>query len=137
MSIRNTGYVAVLIALGLMIADVVGTAEAQPAGGIADPLTDARFYTGTAGTQGVFPGKLICLRCDLRPSDAAKAQCAKDGHRFALEINGDPTIHPLIPGDAAAFNQLKAAVPGTQVSVTGMLFPNLGTILVGSIAPNP
>jgi len=128
-------YRATLAALTVMVAGVVTTAEAQPAGGLPDPLTDARFFTGSVGNQGVFPGKLICLRCDLRPGEAAKAQCAKDGHRFALEIDGDPTIHPLLPGDAAALKQLNAAPHGTEVSVTGTLYPSLGMILVGSVAP--
>jgi len=133
MSIRIHCYRAALIALAIT-AGVAGTVRAQAAGGMADPLTDARFYTGSAGTQGVFPGKLVCLRCDLHPSDAAKAQCGKAGHQYALEIDGDPTIHPLLPGDAAALKQLNAARHGAQVSVTGMLFPNLGTILVSSMA---
>jgi len=123
-----------LIAFSITIAGMAATAFGQPQGDMADPLTDARFYTGSAGTQGVFPGKLVCLRCDLHPSDAAKAQCAKAGHQYALEIAGDPTIHPLLPGDAAALKQLNAAPHGAQVSVTGMLFPNLGTILVSSVA---
>jgi hypothetical protein len=133
---RNMLSSAALAAATVIVAGVVGTAEGQPAGGLPDALTYSRFYTGSVGNQGVFPGKLICLRCDLRPGDAAKAQCAKEGHRFALEISGDPTIHPLIPGDAAAMKQLNVAAHGSDVSVNGTLFPSLGVILVGSLTPN-
>jgi hypothetical protein len=125
-----------LATVTIIVVGLMGTAQGQPAGGAPDALTDAHFYTGSVGNQGVFPGKLICLRCDLRPGDAAKAQCAKEGHRFALEINGDPTIHPLLPGDATALKQLKAAPHGSEVSVNGTLFPSLGVILVGSVTPN-
>lgn len=130
---RNLLYRVLLAALTVMMAGMLTTAEAQPNPGQADALSDARFFTGALGNQGIFPGKLICLRCDLRPGDAATAQCAKEGHRYALEIDGDPTIHPLIPGDAAALKQLKAAPRGAAVSVNGTLFPDLGSILVGSI----
>ncbi len=136
MTTRNLLSGAALAAATVILVGVGGTAAGQPAGGPPDALSDARFYTGSVGNQGVFPGKLVCLRCDLRPGDAAKAQCAKDGHRFALEINGDPTIHPLIPGDAAALKQLNAAPHGAEVSVNGTLFPSLGVILVGSVTPN-
>ena len=131
---RRQSWTALFVGI-ILIAGTVGLAAAQPAGELADPLTNSRFYTGSSGTQGVFPGKLICLRCDLRPSEASKAQCAKDGHKYALEIDGDPTIHPLLPGDAAALKQLNAAAHGSEVLVTGTLFPNLGFILVGSVAP--
>ena len=136
MRVRSILSSAALAAVTVVTVGVVGTAQGQPAGGPSDALTDARFYTGSVGNQGVFPGKLICLRCDLRPGDTAKAQCAKEGHRFALEISGDPTIHPLIPGDATALKQLNAAPHGSEVSVNGTLFPSLGIILVGSITPN-
>jgi hypothetical protein len=136
MRMRNMLSSAALAAATVVVVGLVGTAEAQPDGGPPDALTDARFYTGSVGNQGVFPGKLVCLRCDLRPGEAAKAQCAKEGHRFALEISGDPTIHPLIPGDAAAMKQLKAAGHGSEVSVNGTLFPSLGVILVSSLTPN-
>lgn len=134
MAMRNIRYGVVLAVLTVLMAGVIATAQAQPAGGHPpDALTDARFYTGAAGTSGVFPGKLICLRCDLRPGEAAKAQCAKEGHRYALEINGDPTIHPLIPGDSEALKQLKAAPHGAEVAVNGTLLPELGAILVGGV----
>ncbi|HVO24020.1 MAG TPA: hypothetical protein VMW56_10365 [Candidatus Margulisiibacteriota bacterium] len=136
MRLRNILSSVALAAATVVLVGTVRIARGQPADVPPDALTDARFYTGSVGNQGVFPGKLICLRCDLRPGDAAKAQCAKDGHRFALEISGDPTIHPLIPGDANALKQLNAAPHGAEVSVNGTLFPSLGVILVGGVTPN-
>ena len=135
MRMRGMLYGALAAAFAAIIVGVVAIAAAQ--GGPPDALSDARFYTDAVGNQGVFPGKLICMRCDLRPGEAAKAQCAKDGHRYALEIDGDPMIHPLIPGDATALKQLKAAPHGAEVSVSGTLYPSLGMILVGSVTPKP
>ena len=131
MKIRHLLYAAALGALTLTAAcatKTAGTPAVPP-----DALTNARFYTGSLGNQGIFPGKLICLRCDLRPSDAARAQCAKEGHKFALEIPGDPTIHPLVPGDAAALKQLNAAQHGAEVTVNGTLYPSLGLIVVAGV----
>jgi hypothetical protein len=133
MKMRNLLYVAPLVVLALMAACATQTADARSADQPPDALTNARFYTGTLGTQGIFSGKLICISCDLRPGDAAKAQCAKEGHKLALEIPGDPTIHPLLPGDAEAFKQLKAAPHGGQVTINGTLFPDLGVIVVAGV----
>lgn len=83
-----------------------------------DALTDARFYTGSLGNEGVFVGKLIR---------------EKQGQKFALAIAGDPDMHPLLPGDAAVMNQLKAMPHGASVSINGKLFPDLGVIVVGGV----
>lgn len=120
-------------ALSIAAALVMGgmtPASAQP----PDALTDARFYTGSVGSQGVFPGKLVCLCCDFQGPDASKAACKEDSHRYALKIEGDPVPHPLVPGDSNAMKQLRAAdLHDKYVSVTGNLYPSVGIILVSNI----
>jgi len=120
-------------ALGIAAALVLGgvtPASAQP----PDALMDARFYTGALGSQGVFPGKLVCLCCDFQGPDASKAACKEDSHHYALKIEGDPVPHPLVPGDATAMKQLSSAeMHDKHVSVTGKLYPSVGIILVSGI----
>jgi len=133
MTLRTLLQIGTLAALTLVAACATAPAPAPSAVAPADPLTNARFYTGSLGNQGIFPGKLVCLRCDLRPGSAAEAKCAKEGHQFALEIPGDPTIHPLIPGDARALQQLNGAAHGADVTINGTLYPNLGVIVVAGL----
>jgi len=116
MNPRHLLCAATLAALTLTAAcgaKTAGTAVVPP-----DPLTDARFYTGSVGNEGVFNGKLVR---------------EKQGQKFALAIAGDPDIHPLLPGDAAVMQQLKAMPHGATVSINGKMFPDLGVILVGGV----
>ena len=133
----NRLVAAALAVFGLMAVYAAPAAAADSATAPEDALTDARFYTGAIGSQGVFPGKLVCLCCDFQKGDAGKAPCKETSHRYALKIDGDPTIHPLIPGDAVAMKQLNsAALHDKQVTVTGKLYPTVGIILVAGITPN-
>jgi hypothetical protein len=117
---------AVVLALGA----AVPAADDAP-----DALTDARFFSDASGSQGVFPGKLVCLCCDFQ-GGAGKSACKEKHHRLALKIAGDPTVHPLVPGDANAMKQLSAPdLHGKQVSVTGKLYPSVGIIVVAAITP--
>lgn len=135
MRMRNRLHSAALGAAGILTMGLLATGHAQPPPGLPDALTDARFFTGASGTQGVFPGKLVCLCCDFQKGDT-KTTCKETSHRLALQIEGDPTIHPLIAGDSQAMKQLSAAdLHGKQVSVTGILYPNAGVIVVASITP--
>jgi hypothetical protein len=116
MNPRHLLYAAILAALTLVTgcgAKTASTSAVPP-----DALTEARFYGGTLGNEGVFVGKLIR---------------EKDGHKFALAIAGDPEIHPLLPGDARVMKQLKAMPHGIPVSVDGKLFPDLGVIVVSGV----
>jgi len=119
-------------ALGAATVLVLGVAAS--AGDAPDALTDARFYSGSSGQLGVFPGKIVCLCCDFQSGSAAKEPCKEQHHKYGLKIPGDPTVHPLIPGDAQAMKQLSSAdLHGKQVSVTGNLFPGVGVILVAGV----
>ena len=132
MRMRNILQHAVLGAATVLVLGVAaGAADAPP-----DALTDARFYTGSSGQLGVFPGKIVCLCCDFQSGSSAKEPCKEQHHKYALKIPGDPVVHPLIPGDAQAMKQLSSAdLHGKQVSVTGNLFSGVGVILVAGIAP--
>jgi hypothetical protein len=130
MRMRNILRHAVLGAVAVLVLGVAaGAADVPP-----DALTDARFYTGSTGNLGVFPGKIVCLCCDFQTGNAAKEPCKEQHHKYGLKIPGDPTVHPLIPGDALVMKQLASAdLHGKQVSVNGNLFPGVGVILVASI----
>jgi len=129
MRMRNMLQHAALGAATVLILGVAAGAADVP-----DALTDARFYTGSSGNLGVFPGKIVCLCCDFQAGSSAKEPCKEQHHKYALKIPGDPTIHPLIPGDAQAMKQLSSAdLHGKQVSVNGNLFPGVGGILVANI----
>jgi len=117
MKLRHLLYAATLAALTLSAACTAKTATTAAVP--PDALTDARFYTGTLGNDGVFVGTLIR---------------EKQGQKFALAIAGDPDIHPLLPGDATVMKQLKAMPHGASVSINGKMFPDLGVIVVGGVA---
>ena len=46
-----------VLAAAVLLVGGAALADEQP----ADALTDARFYTGAVGSQGVFPGKLVWI----------------------------------------------------------------------------
>ena len=130
MRMRNMLRHAALGAATVLVLGVAASAADVP----PDALTDARFFTGSSGTQGVFPGKLVCLCCDFQSGSSPKVPCKEEHHKYGLKIAGDPSVHPLIPGDAQAMKQLSSAdLHGKQVSVTGNLYPGVGVILVGSM----
>ena len=106
------------------------TAEAPKGGSI---LSMARFYSGASVRVGDFPGKLVCLRCDLQPAPGAMAQCEKEGHRHALSMDG--MIHPLLAGTEKVLKQINSGeLHGKQVTVHGNYYPATGAILVDRIA---
>ena len=130
MRMRSILQHAALGAATILVLGVAASAADVP----PDALTDARFYTGGTGQLGVFPGKIVCLCCDFQSGNSAKEPCKEQHHKYGLKIPGDPTVHPLIPGDAQAMKQLSSAdLHGKQVSVNGNLFPGAGVILVASI----
>jgi hypothetical protein len=130
MRMRNILRHAALSAATVLVLGLAASAAEVP----PDALTDARFYTGASGNLGVFPGKIVCLCCDFQTGSSPKLPCKEEHHKYGLKIVGDPSVHPLIPGDAQAMKQLSSAdLHGKQVSVTGNLYPGVGVILVGSM----
>jgi hypothetical protein len=108
------------------------SAEARSTG---STLSMARFYGGGGARTGDFPGRLVCLRCDLKPGPNAMSQCEKLGHHHALSMEMDAMIHPLLPGTEKTLKQINSGeLHGKDVIVHGKYYANTGAILVDRIA---
>lgn len=135
--LARSSRIVVALAAGVVLAagsarseEKHSVTEAQTSGSV---LSMARFYGGSSARQGDFPGKLVCLRCDLQPAPGAMAQCEKLGHRHALAMEGG-MVHPLLPGTEAALKQINSGqLHDKQVSVHGKYYPDTGAILVDRI----
>lgn len=98
----------------------------------SDTLSMTKFYIGVQGQTGVFPGKLVCLRCDL--AKGQMAQCAKEGHRHALSMDDGSMVHPLIAGSKELTDRINAGeLHGKEVDVRGIYYPSTGIIFVSSV----
>ncbi len=137
-------FVGLMVAIGF--AAVAGTAAgaeehthgrgAPESGGSV--LGMAKFYPGVGDRVGTFPGKLVCLRCDLKGGSEAMAACAKEGHRHALAMDGGSMIHPLLAGTEEVLARINSAeLHGKHVEVRGKYYPSTGVILVDRIAEAP
>ena len=80
--------------------------------------------SGAGARIGDYPGKLVCLRCDLKPGPGAMTQCEKAGHHHALAMDSDGMIHPLLPGTEKVLKQINAGEwHGKEVTVHGKYYP--------------
>ena len=133
-------------AITAMLVTVLASASATAAGekhpatqssqGSTAPM--ARFYAGGGTRVGDFPGKLVCLRCDLKPGPEGGKQCAQEGHRHALSMDDDWMVHPLLPGTEQVLKQINSAeLHGKEVTVHGKYYPATGGILVDRITATP
>lgn len=97
----------------------------------------AQFFTGSEPYRvDVFPGKLVCLRCDLAHAPGAVAQCAKEGHHHALMSDGGSMVHPLLVTNEQMLQRINSAeLHGKNVKVQGRYYPSIGSILVIGITP--
>ena len=130
------------LALGVLVVALLATAPARAAGehttprppdGDAPPM--ARFYAGSSVKVGDFPGKLVCLRCDLKPGQEAMAECEREGHRHALAMETDSMVHPPLAGSEDVLQQINSgALHGTHVTVHGKYCSATGAILVDRIS---
>ena len=94
----------------------------------------AQFYSGSIVRAGKFPGKLVCLRCDLKPGPEAMKQCKAEGHRHALSMEDSSMIHPLVPGTAEVLERINSAeLHDKEVVVRGKYYPASGVIVAGTI----
>ncbi len=105
----------------------------QPPGG--DTLEMTKFYTGlTPGQVGTFPGKLVCLRCNMAHAPGSASECTKEGHRHALSMDGGSMIHPLLAGTDEVLVKINSAeLHGKNVKVTGMYYPSTGMIFANQV----
>ncbi|MBI2963425.1 MAG: hypothetical protein HYY35_06700 [Deltaproteobacteria bacterium] len=92
------------------------------------------FYAGSIVRTGQFRGKLVCLRCDLKPGPEAMKQCEKEGHRHALSMDEGWMIHPLLAGTPEVADRINSAdLHGKEVVVFGRYYPSTGVIFAGTI----
>ncbi|MFI5396011.1 MAG: hypothetical protein ACHQ9S_10800 [Candidatus Binatia bacterium] len=123
---------AVFVTAGIARSEEKHSAAPQEGG---STLSMARFYGGAGARIGDYPGKLVCLRCDLKGGPEAMAQCEKAGHRHALAMESDGMVHPLLPGTEKVLKQINSGeLHGKEVTVHGMYYPATGAILVDRIA---
>jgi len=96
-----------------------------------------RFYVSPSDETkvGDFPGRLVCLRCDLAPrKEGAMKQCAETGHRHALSMDEGAMIHPLLAGTEEALKQINSdQLHNQHVRVHGRYYQSTGAILVDRI----
>lgn len=124
--------VAAIVSAGIARSEEKHSA-APPQGG--PTLSMAKFYSGASARIGDYPGKLVCLRCDLKPGPDAMAQCEKEGHHHALSMDSDSMIHPLLAGTDEVLKQINSGeLHGKEVTVHGKYYPTTGAILVDRIS---
>lgn len=93
-----------------------------------------QYYLGRHYKNAVFPGRLVCLRCDTMPTPENVEVCRKEGHRHALAMEGDTMVHPLIFTSEDLFTKINAHDWYRQkVQVWGRYYADTGFILVGDI----
>lgn len=93
-----------------------------------------QYYLGRHHKTGIFPGRLICLRCDAMPTSENVDVCRKEGHRHALVMEGDTMMHPLIFTSGDLFTKVNAQDwHSKKVQVWGRYYADTGFIVVGDI----
>lgn len=96
-----------------------------------------RFYVNPSEETkiGDFPGRLVCLRCDLAAKPGAMKQCAEAGHRHALSMDEGAMIHPLLAGTGEALKQINSEeLHNKNVKVHGRYYQSTGAILVDRVS---
>ncbi len=90
------------------------------------------YYLGSVGHVGEFPGTLVRMDCEQRPTPAADRECA-GGQRIALQTS-DGTVYALVPGSYQAAQQLESATDlHKKVHVFGRLYTDSDAILAAEI----
>lgn len=135
---RRTSVMLAIAATFIALLGSAAWSESEPAqpgpGQEASLLRTATFFSGGLSRTGHFPGKLVCLSCDVNPGAAAKAQCQKSGHRHALKIEGDPLLHPLLASEETILTRINSnELHGREVVVSGVYYPATGAILVSGV----
>jgi hypothetical protein len=137
---RNQRLAGAILIAALAVFVIAGIARSEDKHSAAPPqagatLSMTKFYGGSNARIGDFPGKLVCLRCDLKGGADAMAQCEKEGHHHALSMDSDGMIHPLLAGTENVLKQVNSgALHGKAVTVHGKYYPATGAILVDRIA---
>ena len=107
------------------------TLPSQPLGASSEM---GQYYLGRHYKNGIFPGRLVCLRCDSMPTPENVEVCRKEGHRHALAMEGDTMVHPLIFTNEDLFTKVNAHDwYRKKVQVWGRYYADTGFIVVGDI----
>lgn len=107
------------------------TLPSQPLGGGSKM---EQYYLGRHYKNAVFPGRLVCLRCDTMPTPENVDVCRKEGHRHALAMEGDTMVHPLIFTSEDLFTKVNAHDwYRKKVQVWGRYYADTGFIVVGDV----
>lgn len=107
------------------------TLSPQPPGASSEM---GQYYLGRHYKYAVFPGRLVCLRCDTVPTAENVAVCRKEGHRHALAMEGDTMVHPLIFTSKDLFTKVNAHDwYRKKVRIWGRYYADTGFIVVGDI----
>jgi hypothetical protein len=93
--------------------------------GIA-PSTAFRFSSSGLGRTGDFAGTIVDLSC---------ARCDSAEHHFALQLDDERTLYPLLLiGGPPIIDRLRAGeFTSKKVRISGVYYSSMGTILVGDI----
>lgn len=128
-----SAVVAVLVSVGIARSEEGHSAPPSRGG---STLSMTRFYGGADARIGDFPGRLVCLRCDLKGGPDAMALCEKEGHRHALSMDSDSMVHPLLAGTDEVLKRINSGeLHGKEVTVNGRYYPSTGAIFVDRISP--
>jgi hypothetical protein len=107
------------------------TLPPRPLGGSSEM---GQYYLGRHYKYAMFPGRLVCLRCDTMPTPENVEVCRKEGHRHALAMEGDTMVHPLIFTSEDLFTKVNAHDwYRKKVQVWGRYYADTGFIVVGDI----
>jgi hypothetical protein len=88
-----------------------------------------QYSAGLGDTTGIFPGKLVCLRCNL-----GKKECDAGQYRHALVFND--VVYPLLVDSEALQKKINdPSLNNKNVKITGTYYPASGVILAVSVAP--
>jgi hypothetical protein len=118
---------------GPVAAEESHTLPPQPPGAGSEM---GQYYLGRHYKNAVFPGRLVCLRCDTMPTPENVEVCRKEGHRHALAMEGDTMVHPLIFTSEDLFAKVNAHDwYRKKVRVWGRYYADTGFIVVGNIQP--
>ena len=132
-----TGVIGVLVIVGMgspsrLVAEEESHTLPPKSLGTASEM--APYYLGRHYKYAVFPGRLVCLRCDTMPTPENVEVCKKEGHRHALAMEGDTMVHPLIFTSEDLFTRVNAHDwYRKKVQVWGKYYADTGFIVVGDI----
>lgn len=124
--------------LGVALAVLLGASAARgeaPQVWLGEPAAmgdvgDVTQYSaGLGDTAGIFPGKLVCLRCNL-----GKKECEAGQYRHALLMND--VVYPLLVSSEALQKKINdPSLNNKNVKITGIYYPATGAILAAGVAP--